>query len=167
LPVLDRRDPRGRRASAGPAAVRDDAVLGDGGRGPLAGRGAARVDLAVESTAQGGVLPDPVRGAGQRPPLLRRRGGGDRAAAGGARGGRDRDRRRDTGGRGGEGRADRRVPGRGAPRPDRRRHALLPPARAPGGSRAGGVPDVLLPGRVSALPRVPAGTVEPVTEEAR
>jgi hypothetical protein len=56
LSVLDRRHSRRRRASAGAAAVRDDAVLGDRRTGPVAQRRRTGMDGALEAAAQGGLL---------------------------------------------------------------------------------------------------------------
>ena len=92
---------------------------------------------------------------GQHPPGDRRPGGGDRAAAGRAGGGRHRDRRRDARRRGRRAGSDRRVPASGLPGAGRRRHPVLPPARAPGGPRAPRDPHLRLGRRLPPPPRAP------------
>jgi hypothetical protein len=73
-----------------------------------------------------------------------------RAEPGGRR---HRDRRRDARRRGGRVGSDRRVPGYGLRGAGWRWHSVLPPARAPGGSRTRRDPHLQLEGRLPPLPR--------------
>jgi RibD C-terminal domain len=75
--------------------------------------------------------------------------------------GRHRARRRDSRRRGGRAGPDRRIPGQGLPGAGRRRHPVLPPARAPGGPRTRRDPHLQLRSRLPPLPRGPLVSFTP------